>query len=53
MTRLYSKGRLLGHTRSKHVSKPKTSLIKIDNVDSTKDAQFYLGKVGVRLEERR
>lgn len=45
MTRLYSKGRILGHQRGKHVSHPRTSLIKIDNVDSSKDAQFYCGKV--------
>ncbi|CAO1617688.1 unnamed protein product [Jaminaea pallidilutea] len=44
MTRLYSKGRILGHQRGKHVSHPRTSLIKIDNVDSSKDAQFYCGK---------
>ncbi|CAO1637791.1 unnamed protein product [Sympodiomycopsis kandeliae] len=44
MSRLYNKARVLGHTRSKHVSKPSNTLIKIDNVDSTKDAQFYLGK---------
>lgn len=52
MTRLYSKARILGHQRSKHVSHPKTSLIKIDNVDSPEDAQFYLGKVSGRLPTR-
>ncbi|PWN29104.1 ribosomal protein L35Ae [Jaminaea rosea] len=44
MTRLYAKGRIMGHQRGKHVSHPRTSLIKIDNVDSPQDAQFYLGK---------
>lgn len=52
MTRLYSKARILGHQRSKHVSHPKTSLIKIDNVDSPEDAQFYLGKVSSCLPPR-
>lgn len=47
MTRLYSKGRILGHQRGKHVSHPRTTLVKIDNVDSTEDAQFYLGKVSI------
>lgn len=50
MTRLYSKGRILGHQRGKHVSHPRTSLIKIDNVDSSKDAQFYCGKVRLPIE---
>ncbi|CAO1637207.1 unnamed protein product [Parajaminaea phylloscopi] len=44
MTRLYSKGRVLGHQRGKHVSHPRTSLLKIENVDSSADAQFYCGK---------
>lgn len=44
-TRLYSKGRILGHRRSKHLSHPNVSLIKIEGVESSKDAQFYLGKV--------
>lgn len=47
MTRLYSKGRVLGHQRGKHVSHPRTSLLKIENVDSSADAQFYCGKVSV------
>ncbi|WFD20254.1 60S ribosomal protein L33A [Malassezia caprae] len=44
MTRLYSKGRILGHRRSKHLSHPNVSLIKIEGVENSKDAQFYLGK---------
>lgn len=40
----------MGHQRGKHVSHPRTSLIKIDNVDSPQDAQFYLGKVSVEAE---
>lgn len=48
-TRLYSKGRILGHRRSKHLSHPNVSLIKIEGVENAKDAQFYLGKVRVPL----
>lgn len=44
-TRLYSKGRILGHRRGKRNSHPNVSLIKIEGVESSKDAQFYLGKV--------
>ncbi|PWY98042.1 putative RPL33B-ribosomal protein L35a.e.c15 [Testicularia cyperi] len=44
MSRLYVKGRIMGHKRSKHVSKCHTSLIKIEGVEKTNDAKFYLGK---------
>ena len=44
-TRLYSKGRIMGHQRGKRNTYPKTTLVRIEGVDSTKDAQFYLGKV--------
>ncbi|KAI0793783.1 60S ribosomal protein L33-A-like protein [Fomes fomentarius] len=43
-TRLYSKGRVLGHKRSKRNSSPNTSLLQIEGVASKEDAQFYLGK---------
>ncbi|KAF4563231.1 60S ribosomal protein L33A [Pleurotus pulmonarius] len=43
-TRLYSKGRVLGHKRAKRNSRPNTSLIQIEGVGSKEDAQFYLGK---------
>ncbi|KZS94526.1 60S ribosomal protein L33-A-like protein [Sistotremastrum niveocremeum HHB9708] len=43
-TRLYSKGRVLGHKRGKRNSRPNTSLIQIEGVSSKEDAQFYLGK---------
>ncbi|KAF7351129.1 hypothetical protein MSAN_01675400 [Mycena sanguinolenta] len=43
-TRLYSKGRVLGHKRAKRNSRPNTSLIQIEGVATKEDAQFYLGK---------
>ncbi|KAL9712043.1 60S ribosomal protein L33B [Leucoagaricus gongylophorus] len=43
-TRLYSKGRVLGHKRAKRNSRPNTSLIQIEGVGNKEDAQFYLGK---------
>ena len=44
MTRLYSKGRIVSHTRGKRTIHPNNTLIKIEGVDNTKDATFYLGK---------
>ncbi|KAI0046513.1 60S ribosomal protein L33-A-like protein [Auriscalpium vulgare] len=41
---LYSKGRILGHKRGKRNTRPNTSLLQIEGVGSTKDADFYLGK---------
>jgi len=46
MSRLYSKGRLVGHKRAKRNSRPNTSLIQIEGVANKEEAQFYLGKVG-------
>ncbi|KAI0255689.1 60S ribosomal protein L33-A-like protein [Lactifluus subvellereus] len=43
-TRLYSKGRVLGHKRGKRNTRPNTSLLQIEGVASKEDAQFYLGK---------
>jgi len=43
-TRLYSKGRILGHKRGKRNSRPNTSLVQIEGVATPQDAQFYLGK---------
>lgn len=34
----------MGHKRSKKVATCHTSLIKIEGVEATKDAKFYLGK---------
>ncbi|PHH69384.1 hypothetical protein CDD80_6784 [Ophiocordyceps camponoti-rufipedis] len=42
--RLYVKGRHLSYQRSRHVTNPGTSLIKIEGVDDTDAANFYLGK---------
>ncbi|KAK1988741.1 60S ribosomal protein L33-A [Colletotrichum cereale] len=42
--RLYVKGRHLSYQRSRHVTHSKTSLIKIEGVDDTNAANFYLGK---------
>ncbi|KAI0339518.1 60S ribosomal protein L33-A-like protein [Trametopsis cervina] len=43
-TRLYSKGRILGHKRAKRNTRPNTTLVQIEGVASKEDAQFYLGK---------
>ena len=43
--RLYSKGRVLGHKRSKRNTRPNTSLLQIEGVATKEEAQFYLGKV--------
>ncbi|KAJ3315766.1 60S ribosomal protein L33A [Blyttiomyces sp. JEL0837] len=42
--RLYAKARVLGFRRSKRNTKEHTSLIKIENVATTEDSSFYLGK---------
>ncbi|KAK0729080.1 ribosomal protein L35A [Apiosordaria backusii] len=42
--RLYVKGRHLSYQRSRHSVHSKTSLIKIEGVDDTSAANFYLGK---------
>ena len=41
---MYSKGRVLGFERAKRTQNPNVSLIKLEGVQTTKDAQFYLGK---------
>ncbi|KAG6017169.1 60S ribosomal protein L33B [Claviceps pusilla] len=38
------RGRHLSYQRSRHVTRPGTSLIKIEGVDDTPAANFYLGK---------
>ncbi|SNX87010.1 probable RPL33B - ribosomal protein L35a.e.c15 [Melanopsichium pennsylvanicum] len=43
-SRLYVKGRIMGHKRSQRVAKCHTSLIKIEGVEKTDEAKFYLGK---------
>ncbi|CAO3640167.1 unnamed protein product [Mucor hiemalis] len=40
--RLYSKGRVLGFERAKRTQNPNVSLIQVEGVQTTKDAQFYL-----------
>ncbi|GME78681.1 unnamed protein product [Ambrosiozyma monospora] len=42
--RLYVKGKHVGYQRSKSITNPNTSLIKIEGVVSPEDAKFYLGK---------
>ncbi|KAI4729727.1 hypothetical protein E4T49_02449 [Aureobasidium sp. EXF-10728] len=42
--RLYVKGRHLSYQRGKRNTNPNTSLIKIEGVDDSKAASFYLGK---------
>ncbi|ODV86745.1 hypothetical protein CANARDRAFT_27147 [[Candida] arabinofermentans NRRL YB-2248] len=42
--RLYVKGKHISYQRSKNITNPDTSLIKIEGVAGTEDAKFYLGK---------
>ncbi|KAK5071767.1 60S ribosomal protein L33B [Lithohypha guttulata] len=42
--RLYVKGKHLSYQRGKRNTNPNTSLLKIEGVDDSKAAQFYLGK---------
>ncbi|RPA96158.1 ribosomal protein L35Ae [Choiromyces venosus 120613-1] len=42
--RLYVKARHLSYQRGKRNTNPNTSLVKIEGVDTPKDASFYLGK---------
>ncbi|TEB30326.1 hypothetical protein FA13DRAFT_1733629 [Coprinellus micaceus] len=44
VSRLYSKGRILGHKRAKRNSRPNTTLVQIEGVSTKEEAQFYLGK---------
>lgn len=44
LTAVYVKGKHLSYQRSKNVTNPKISLIKIDGVQNPKEASFYLGK---------
>ncbi|KAJ3131033.1 60S ribosomal protein L33A [Physocladia obscura] len=41
---LYAKGKVLGHTRGQRNSHPNTSLLQIEDVQTAKDTEFYLGK---------
>ncbi|ORY91873.1 ribosomal protein L35Ae-domain-containing protein [Syncephalastrum racemosum] len=41
---LYSKGRVLGYERAKHTQNPNVSLLKLEGVQTSEDAKFYLGK---------
>ncbi|ORY28787.1 60S ribosomal protein L33-A-like protein [Naematelia encephala] len=43
-TRLYTKGRILGHKRGKRNTRPNQSLVQIEGVDSAEAARSYLGK---------
>ncbi|CAL8582011.1 60S ribosomal protein L33B [Xanthoria parietina] len=42
--RLYVKARHLSYRRGKRNTNPNTSILKVEGVDDTKAARFYLGK---------
>lgn len=42
--RVSHRGKHISHQRSKHVTNPNTSLIKIEGCDDPQAAQFYNGK---------
>lgn len=45
---LYAKGRVTGFKRGKRNQRVHTSLVQIEGVANKEEAQFYLGKVGLR-----
>ncbi|ROV97619.1 hypothetical protein VSDG_04626 [Cytospora chrysosperma] len=44
LTKVDYRGRHLSYQRGRHTTHPKTSLVKIEGVDDTNAANFYLGK---------
>ncbi|KAJ1962101.1 60S ribosomal protein L33B [Dispira parvispora] len=42
--RLYTRARVLGYKRSRHIQSPDTSLLKLENVATKEETGFYLGK---------
>ncbi|TVY53689.1 60S ribosomal protein L33-B [Lachnellula cervina] len=44
LTGYFHRGRHLSYQRGKRITNPNTSLIKLEGVDDTKAANFYLGK---------
>ncbi|AAZ10809.1 60S ribosomal protein L35a, putative [Trypanosoma equiperdum] len=42
--RLYMKGTLAGYTRGLHGQNKNTALVRIENVNTTEDAKWYVGK---------
>mmetsp|Transcript_38762 Transcript_38762/g.82350 ORF Transcript_38762/g.82350 Transcript_38762/m.82350 type:complete len:124 (+) Transcript_38762:83-454(+) len=44
VSRLYAKGTILGYKRSKSNTYANTTLLKVDGVLTSKDAEWYLGK---------
>ena len=44
ISRLYAKARILGHKRAKRNSSEHTSLLQVEGVNTSADANFYLGK---------
>ncbi|CCW60647.1 unnamed protein product [Phytomonas sp. EM1] len=42
--RLYMKGTLAGYTRGLHGQVKKTALVRVDNVNTRSDADWYVGK---------
>src|SRR5258708_839122 len=44
LSRLCTKGRVLGHKRAKRNTRPNTSLIQTEGVATKEDVQFYLAK---------
>ncbi|RNE99186.1 60S ribosomal protein L35A [Trypanosoma rangeli] len=42
--RLYMKGTLAGYTRGLHGQNKNTALIRVENVNTTADAKWYVGK---------
>eukprot|EP00127_Corallochytrium_limacisporum_P002835 Clim_evm14s142 gene=Clim_evmTU14s142 len=42
--RLYSKAKIMGYRRNKHVQQPNQTIIKIEGCKTKEAAQYYLGK---------
>lgn len=48
---LYVKARVLSHKRGKRNTRPNTTLVQVEGVDSKESARFYLGKVSSSVFE--
>jgi ribosomal protein L35AE/L33A len=46
---MYAKARVLGFTRGKRNQKENTSLVQVEGVSNREEAEWYFGKVNMRI----
>jgi ribosomal protein L35AE/L33A len=46
---MYAKARVLGFTRGKRNQKENTSLVQVEGVSNREEAEWYFGKVNLRI----